>query len=153
MEIAGRDETLRRFTDNRGRFQFSDLRPGEWTVRVAGEGIPEYHYPERDSVRVTILPGEKKETPFRILPKKRIIRILQEGNIHRESRPPVVSPAPGSGAEITVPGKKAPSPSGTKKSPSQGKKSHARRKTASRYRSGRGHERSDPSGRPLAVRR
>ncbi len=153
VEIAGRDETLRRFTDNRGRFQFSDLRPGEWTVRVAGEGIPEYHYPERDSVRVTILPGEKKETPFRILPKKRIIRILQEGNIHRESRPPVVSPAPGSGAEITVPGKKAPSPSGTKKSPSQGKKSHARRKTASRYRSGRGHERSDPSGRPLAVRR
>jgi len=138
VEISGPDETLRRFTDNRGRFQFSDLRPGEWTVHIPEEGIPEYHYPERDSVRVIVLPGERKEALFKLLPIKRKIRILQEGNIHGESRPPVVHPAPASGAGVTVPRKHHPSAPGLKKGHSKGKKAPHRKKSVSQFRSPHG---------------
>jgi hypothetical protein len=95
VEITGRGETLRRFTDNRGVFQFADLRPGDWTLRLSEAGLPLYHYLERDSVRVTVLPGDRSETTIRVLPKKRKIQILQEGSLKPEPAPPVVPPAPG----------------------------------------------------------
>ena len=94
VEMRGRDDTLRQFSDSRGRFQFSDLRPGDWVLHLTEEGIPEFHYAERDSVRFTLFPGEARDTTFRVLPRKRNIQILQEGNLQRETRPPGVTPVP-----------------------------------------------------------
>lgn len=94
VELTGQFERLRRFSDNRGRFQFSDLRPGHWTVHIPGDGIPDFHYLERDSVSVTLLPGERKEVLIRILPRKRKIQILNEGNNPGQMQPPVLTPPP-----------------------------------------------------------
>ena len=94
VEMMGRDDTLRQFSDSRGRFQFSDLRPGDWVLRLAEGGLPEYHYIERDSLRLTLFPREARDTAFRVLPKRRNIQILQEGNLQGEPRPPAVGPPP-----------------------------------------------------------
>ncbi|HMK39093.1 MAG TPA: hypothetical protein VK569_07110, partial [Bacteroidota bacterium] len=91
------------------RFQFADLRPGDWILRVSGENLPEYHYLERDSVQLSVIPGERSQIALRVLPRRRKVQILQEGNIRREGEPPRVSPPPGKKEQDLGPGKPAPS--------------------------------------------
>ncbi len=120
VEIANRDETLRRFTDNRGRFQFADLRPGDWTVHIAGEGIPEYHVAEQDTFRVALHPGDRLLRLIRVLPKKRKIQMLQEGNLRTEPPGPVVSPSPDAVKKNDAPAKKSRSRARPRRKPTSG---------------------------------
>ncbi|HTO93605.1 MAG TPA: carboxypeptidase-like regulatory domain-containing protein, partial [Bacteroidota bacterium] len=107
VELTGSEGTLRRFTDNRGKFRFADIRPGEWVLRLLPEGLPEYHYIERDSIRLTLSPRGRVDTTFRVLPRKRRIQILEEGSLRQGGAPPVVKPAPMAPAP-KAPGKKPP---------------------------------------------
>ena len=93
LELAGPEGTIRRFTDSRGRFRFDDLRPGAWVLRLWSESLPEYHYHERDSVPFALLPGTHVDTTFRVLPKRRMIRILKEGMIREGWGPQVPKPS------------------------------------------------------------
>jgi hypothetical protein len=153
VELAGRDETLRRFSDNRGRFQFADLRPGDWTLHVSGEGLPEYHYLERDSIRLTILAAEKKESTIRVLPKRRKIQILQEGNIRREPQPPVVRPSPGEEGYRGVPRRHGRSPGNENRRSSESKQApHGLKRTTARGHGYSDRDYSTESGKSLSLR-
>ena len=94
VELSGAGGVFRSFTDSRGRFRFNDLRPGTWTIRVSTDALPAYHYIDRDSVRFTLVPRSHIDTTFRVLPKRRIIRILEEGAIRKGWGPNVAAPSP-----------------------------------------------------------
>ncbi|TET45571.1 hypothetical protein E3J62_07370 [candidate division TA06 bacterium] len=81
VELMNGVETLRWLTDNKGYFRFEDLRPGKWTLRVANENLPTYHYLEKRSIELEFGPGDKQKILVRVLPKKRRIRIIEHGGI------------------------------------------------------------------------
>jgi len=87
VELSGGGGVFRSLTDSRGRFRFNDLRPGTWVLRVATGGLPAYHYLERDSVRFTVFPRTHIDTTFRVLPKRRTIRMIDEGTIRQGVTP------------------------------------------------------------------
>ncbi|MBN1398285.1 MAG: SPOR domain-containing protein, partial [Bacteroidetes bacterium] len=90
LEISSSTETHRRVSDSRGKFQFSDIRPGEWVFKVIGGDIPAYHTITPESVNIKLLPGERKDIRIEIKPRRRTIKML-EGNL---SVPPQLSPKP-----------------------------------------------------------
>ncbi len=79
VEITNGSEIKRRVTDGKGRFRFEELRPGKWTLKIYDDNLPEYHYFEEDTFEFELKPGEEKEALVRVLPKKRLIRLIDEG--------------------------------------------------------------------------
>ncbi|MBP6671642.1 MAG: hypothetical protein KA247_00760 [Bacteroidetes bacterium] len=77
LQLSNGQEILRRVSDNRGRFDFEDLRAGTWTLSVTGGAVPEYHRVEPDSLVVHLRPGEHSMVSLRIVPEKRSLKILQ----------------------------------------------------------------------------
>ncbi|MDH4071316.1 MAG: hypothetical protein OEV30_12945, partial [Ignavibacteria bacterium] len=83
VEISKGEEIFRRVTDVRGRFLFSDLRPGEWTVKVIEDDIPADLRVGTPTQVVALSPGMKAETRLELVPVQKRIRILQEGTLLR----------------------------------------------------------------------
>jgi hypothetical protein len=81
IELANSSETVRRFTDRKGRFFFEDVRPGTWTLKVAGGELPEHHYLEKDSLVLDLKAGDRQEIVVRILPQNRPIQIIETGGV------------------------------------------------------------------------
>ncbi len=80
VEISNGAEIQRRVSDNKGRFAFADLRPGRWILQVAGGTIPEHHVVDQQTVQVDLGAGSKREVTFNVLPRKRLIRIIESGS-------------------------------------------------------------------------
>ncbi len=72
-------EIKRRVTDRLGRFNFSELSPGEWKLFVQKSGLPEHTFVQQDTIQFFINPGENEEIVIKVLPKKRPIHIIQDG--------------------------------------------------------------------------
>ena len=87
LELSNGTEFQRRVSDNRGRFVFSDVRPGAWTVTIVDGNLPEYHFVEKEVLHTEIKPGETRDFEFKILPKRRRIQILQEGRVIESVKP------------------------------------------------------------------
>lgn len=87
LEITKGTEIHRRVTDNRGRFLFSELRPGVWTLKTSGGDIPAYHNIEPEIMQIELLPGEKKNVHIELRPRKRTIKMLDQGSVIEESTP------------------------------------------------------------------
>ncbi|MBF8247588.1 MAG: hypothetical protein HW374_388, partial [Bacteroidetes bacterium] len=87
LELASGSEVLRRVSDNRGRFIFNDLRPGRWELKTVGGNVPLYHNFEKDLFAFDLKPGSQEVPVFKILPRKRQIRIIQEGSLIQETKP------------------------------------------------------------------
>jgi len=83
VELANGDEILRRATDQRGRFLFDALRPGQWRLRIYDHNLPPYHYLETPEQDLTLEPGQALDITVRVLPRVRQIRIIDEGTIPR----------------------------------------------------------------------
>ncbi|WP_304511440.1 MSCRAMM family protein [Desulfobacula sp.] len=81
LEFKSKLEIWRVLTDRKGRFRFDDVRPGQWTLTVRADNLPEYHYLEKDIFEIELAPGEKKEMLIRVLPRKRTIQIIEQGEI------------------------------------------------------------------------
>lgn len=79
VELTNGSEMKRCVADKKGYFRFEELRPGKWTLKVYHANLPEYHYLEKDTFVVESEPGGRKEVLVRVLPKKRPIRIIEEG--------------------------------------------------------------------------
>lgn len=77
IELTRDQEVLRRIVDHRGQVVFNDLRPGLWTIRPVGE-LPRFHAFEQETIEINVGPGKHQEVRFRILPRRRSIRILQD---------------------------------------------------------------------------
>ena len=88
VEATKGADLRRRVSDSRGRVEFSELTPGQWTLRLVGGDIPSFHELNPEVINIVVEPGERKEVGFRIIPRRRTIRI-----IHTEETPVVrVSP-------------------------------------------------------------
>jgi hypothetical protein len=79
LELSNSEESIRRVSDNRGRFSFTGIRPGRWTLRILEGNLPQNTYFEKDSYDIDVAPGGSKEFTFKALPRKRRIQILQQG--------------------------------------------------------------------------
>jgi len=79
VELARDCEIYRRVTDSRGDFTFEKVRPGQWKLSVRQARLPEYHYVEKDVFDLDLAPGQNEVVRVRILPKKRTIRIIEDG--------------------------------------------------------------------------
>jgi hypothetical protein len=78
VELRNNSEIKRDLTDSRGHFEFQQLRPGKWTLKIYSDNLPEYHYLEKDTLEVELKPGQRIEIDAKVLPKKRRIRIIAE---------------------------------------------------------------------------
>ncbi len=81
VELTNGLEIKRRITDRKGNFRFEELRPGKWTLKVYSNNLPQYHYLEEDTFEFDLKPGDDKEILIKVLPKRRLIRIIEEGEI------------------------------------------------------------------------
>jgi hypothetical protein len=82
LELVQGAETRRALSNARGEFAFTDLRPGEWRLKVVEDDLPEFSYVEGDSVVVTVLPGQRTHADVNVLPRRRKITIVQvEGDV------------------------------------------------------------------------
>jgi len=84
IELTNGSEIQRRVTDARGQFVIADLRPGPWKLSVTGGAIPEYHYVDRTSVDLNLVAGQHQKVDFNLLPRRRKIRIIQQGVVQQE---------------------------------------------------------------------
>jgi hypothetical protein len=84
VEISNGDEVQRRVAERDGSFDFNELRPGRWNIRVYDSGLPPNHQIGELPSVIELDPGEKKILEIPVLPKKRRIRMLQEGGALEE---------------------------------------------------------------------
>ncbi|HEX7118225.1 MAG TPA: NEW3 domain-containing protein [Longimicrobiales bacterium] len=81
IELSREGEALHRVTDGRGRFEFADLAPGEWTLAVVAADLPPNHDLAEDTIRLHLAPGDAAEVTLRALPHWRPVRIIDSGEI------------------------------------------------------------------------
>jgi len=84
LEITNGTEVKRRVTDSQGGFEFEALVPGKWTLTADSSELPQYHYYEKDTFEFELKPGDSKEVLIKILPKRRPVRIIEEGGVIKE---------------------------------------------------------------------
>ncbi|MEO8560636.1 MAG: hypothetical protein ABI601_01085 [bacterium] len=92
VALIGARDTLYRPTDAAGRFEFTDVVGGSWTLQIADPAPPLARWTPR-SIPVTLAPGERAQVEFRRVPRKVDVRIIngdrQEGpieNVPNEDR-------------------------------------------------------------------
>lgn len=81
VEISREDEILRTLSDESGEFSFADLRPGAWKFIAYKNNIPPYHYIQNPQEDIVLLPGGMKEIEVRVVPKKREIKMIDNGTL------------------------------------------------------------------------
>jgi hypothetical protein len=97
IELSREGEVLRRMTDARGRFEFTDLRPGRWTLSVIAADLPQHHYMEQDAFQIDLQPGDTAAVVFRVLPRRRPVRIIDSGEL---AVVPAPNPPAGRGRDV-----------------------------------------------------
>ena len=81
VEMRGETTVLRKFTDPEGEFEFTDLRPGIWTLKVYDTGLPPNHVLEQADYQLVLRPEDVIEMNLRVIPRLRTIQILEETNL------------------------------------------------------------------------
>ena len=72
------------FSDEYGRFVFEGLRPGSWELRVLDANIPENFQVETPVLQIDLQPAAEKDVHIRVVPRKRRIKMLQQGGVLQE---------------------------------------------------------------------
>ncbi|PKL42385.1 MAG: hypothetical protein CVV41_14695 [Candidatus Riflebacteria bacterium HGW-Riflebacteria-1] len=84
IELSQDGASLRRASDSYGEFQFDSLKPGMWHYKVYEQSLPENHYLKNAEGEINLGSGETREVAFEVLPRKRRIQIIDEGEIKIE---------------------------------------------------------------------
>jgi cell division septation protein DedD len=93
LELSNAVEAQRRISDNRGRFSFVGMRPGQWTLRVIDGNLPANYYIDKESLDVDLPPGGEQEVTLKVLPRKRRIQVITTGKTLVETQPAERKPA------------------------------------------------------------
>ncbi|MHC9544073.1 MAG: hypothetical protein AB9903_31555 [Vulcanimicrobiota bacterium] len=83
IELSNGEEVFRQYTDEYGKFYFSGIPPGTWTLKANSADLPELTYLEKDADTIELRAGEDREYNFRVLPRKRVIKIIDTGPIKK----------------------------------------------------------------------
>ncbi|MCD6115973.1 carboxypeptidase regulatory-like domain-containing protein, partial [bacterium] len=81
VELKKDNEVKRWFSDKDGYFYFDNLRPGNWELKIFSTNIPDNFKLEKSNFEINLKPLEKKEISVRVIPRKRKIKILQQGGV------------------------------------------------------------------------
>jgi hypothetical protein len=68
-------DTSYRVTNGKGRFEFTDVPSGAWTVVVTG-ATPDQTGWEAERIPVALRAGGREAVAFRIVPRRRRVRII-----------------------------------------------------------------------------
>ncbi len=93
VEARRGNERLRRVTEGAGRFTFAGLAPGAWTLTVIHADLPRDRALERDTLTLTLAPGEEAHAQLRAVPRARTLAIVSGGELVLGAAP-ATSPAP-----------------------------------------------------------
>jgi hypothetical protein len=105
LVLAASRDTLYRTTSDGGRVSFTDVPPGKWIVSLRGDA-PAFHRFDPDRLELMLAPGETKELGFRLVPRKREVQLIGDG---QELRPTTADPkaaSPASGTRTVKPNEK-----------------------------------------------
>lgn len=105
--LAGERDTLYRTTRDDGSAAFTDVPPGMWTISVRGDA-PAYHRFEPDRLEMTLAPGEARTLQFRLVPRKREVQVIGEGEELKGETAPSKSPPPAPAARTRRPQNEGP---------------------------------------------
>ncbi len=86
MSISDGKGEIRQFTDNEGAFYFENLRPGTWKLSIVEDYMPELSTTERESYQAELKPGERQEIVVKVIPRKRVIKIIDKGEVKTEKK-------------------------------------------------------------------
>ncbi len=125
LELSNGETLKRVFTDKSGKFKFSHVQPGTWTVSLLDARIPKYHFIESTTGQFEIQPGQTERTEFKIIPEIRTVMIVEDELILTEEPPPPsrnpgsTTGTPPAGSTSTTPGTDSSSaePPGAETSP------------------------------------
>ncbi len=70
-------DVVERYTNEKGVFLFQGLKPGVWRAEVLNYNLPPQHYVENPVLSIGLEAGRTTEAQFRVLPRKRKIRMLE----------------------------------------------------------------------------
>lgn len=79
--LSGPSGTYQETTDGSGRFSFSRMPPGAWTVSIEPGELPPHHAFDRTSVDMDLEPGGEAEAQFLAVPEIQRIRLIDEGEV------------------------------------------------------------------------
>lgn len=78
IEVKKEDEIYRVFTDDKGNFDFSDLRPGNWKLIVYSRGLPDGFQLVNDEYNISLEPNEVKSVNILVRKKSRKIKFQKK---------------------------------------------------------------------------
>ncbi len=81
LELKSETEILRVVSDLQGKFIFDELRPGNWVLTVDAANLPEHHYLKKNRFEIEVKSGALRQMQIRVLPRKRVIRMIDQGAI------------------------------------------------------------------------
>lgn len=81
LELSNGRDTWRALTDRTGCANFERLPEGRWTLRVAGKDLPAQYSLEDPDRTLDLKPGENREATVRLLPQRRVMRMIDGGAI------------------------------------------------------------------------
>ncbi len=88
VEASDGTVTRRRTTAADGRFLFTDLQSGRWTVRITRGELPALHILKNDSLVVDLRGGATDSVSFHMLPRQRTIRTTTPPTLEAAVQPP-----------------------------------------------------------------
>ena len=78
LVLAGERDTLYRSSDEDGRAVFTDIPPGKWSLLIRGD-MPAFTRFDPDRVELSLDPGEQEKVAFRLVPRRREIQVIGDG--------------------------------------------------------------------------
>lgn len=88
LVLAGERDTLYRTSNDHGMASFTDVPPGVWLLTIRGDA-PAFHRFDPDRIELTLAPGESRPVTFRLVPRRREVQLIGEG---QELRPTAADP-------------------------------------------------------------
>jgi hypothetical protein len=102
LVLSGERDTLYRTTSENGTATFTDVPPGHWTVAIRGDA-PAFHRFEPDRAELTLKPGEVQRHDFRLVPRRREVQMIGDGQELRSTTADPKSQGQQGGVKIVKP--------------------------------------------------
>jgi hypothetical protein len=102
LVLAGARDTLYRTTAENGMATFTDVPPGHWVIAIRGDA-PAFHRFEPDRAELTLKPGEVQRHDFRLVPRRREVQMIGDGQELKSMTADPKSQAPQGGIKVVKP--------------------------------------------------
>ena len=87
VQLTSGSETHHRLSGLGGEFNFERLRPGSWSLTIMGDNLSdEYDQPPPQTIE--LLPAQERTVLLRMTPRRRPIRIIDQGELRLEGTSP-----------------------------------------------------------------